>query len=75
MATKRRKKASGVWTAIYVVILILWILFLSACGLYVLNEVWNYARTISTASRPICGATEWTRWSGPCRIRPRRTRK
>jgi len=25
------------------VILILWILFLSACGLYVLNEVWNYA--------------------------------
>ena len=43
MATKRRKKASGVWTAIYVVILILWILFLSACGLYVLNEVWNYA--------------------------------
>ena len=43
MATKRRKKASGIWTAIYVVILILWILFLSACGLYVLNEVWNYA--------------------------------
>ena len=43
MATKRRNRASGVWTAIYVVILILWILFLCACGLYVLNEVWEYA--------------------------------
>ena len=39
MATTRRKKASGIGTAIYVVILILWILFLAACGLYVLNEV------------------------------------
>ena len=43
MATTRRKKASGIGTAIYVVILILWILFLAACGLYVLNEVWDYA--------------------------------
>ena len=33
MATTRRKKASGIGTAIYVVILILWILFLAACGL------------------------------------------
>ena len=43
MATTKRKKASVIGTAIYVVILILWILFLSACGLYVLNEVWEYA--------------------------------
>ena len=41
MATKRRNRASGVWTAIYVVILILWILYLCACGLYVLNEGWG----------------------------------
>ena len=43
MATKKRKKASGIGTAIYVVILILWILFLAACGMYVLQQVWNYA--------------------------------
>ena len=44
MATARRKKRSGViGTAIYVVILVLWILFLTACGLYVLQEVWDYA--------------------------------
>ncbi len=42
--TKRKKKGSGaVWTAIYVVILVLWILFLAACCMYVLKEVWNYA--------------------------------
>ena len=43
MATTKRKKASGIGTAIYVVLLVLWILFLSACGLYVLNEIWEYA--------------------------------
>ena len=43
MATTKRNKASVIGTAIYVVILVLWILFLSACGLYVLNEIWEYA--------------------------------
>ena len=43
MATTKRKKASAIGTAIYVVILILWILFLAACCMYVLNEVWAYA--------------------------------
>ncbi len=43
MATTKRKKASGIGTAIYVVILILWILFLATCCLYILNEVWKYA--------------------------------
>ncbi|MBR3231079.1 MAG: hypothetical protein IKF75_00210, partial [Lachnospiraceae bacterium] len=43
MATTKGKKASGIGTAIYVVLLVLWILFLSACGLYVLNEIWEYA--------------------------------
>lgn len=43
MATRKRKKASGIGTAFYVVILILWILVLAAGCLYVLNEVWNYA--------------------------------
>ena len=33
MATTKGKKASGIGTAIYVVLLVLWILFLSACGL------------------------------------------
>lgn len=44
MATKRKKKKrSGIGTAIYVVLLILWILFLAACGMYVLKQVWDYA--------------------------------
>ena len=43
MATTKRNKASVIGTAIYVVLLVLWILFLSACGLYVLNEIWEYA--------------------------------
>ena len=47
MATKTKKRASkkrsNVGTAIYVVILILWILALAACGLYVLKQVWDYA--------------------------------
>ena len=43
MATKRKKKRSRAGTVIYVVILILWIVFLAACGLYVLKQVWDYA--------------------------------
>ena len=43
MAKTKRKKASRVGTAIYVIILILWILFLAACCMYVLKQVWDYA--------------------------------
>ena len=43
MATKRKSRRSGAGTAVYVVILVLWIVFLAACGLYVLSQVWNYA--------------------------------
>lgn len=43
MATKRKKKRSGAGTVIYVVILVLWILFLAACGMYVLKQIWDYA--------------------------------
>ena len=46
MATRkmtRRKRRSIVGTVIYVVILILWIMFLAACGTYVLKQVWDYA--------------------------------
>ena len=43
MAKTRKKKRSGIGTAIYVIILVLWILFLAACCLYVLKEVWDYA--------------------------------
>ena len=43
MATTKRKKRSRAGTAIYVVILILWIAAIAACGLYVLKQVWDYA--------------------------------
>ena len=44
MAKVRRKKRTGTaGTVIYVVLLILWIAFLAACGLYILKQVWDYA--------------------------------
>ncbi len=44
MAKARKKKRAGTaGTIIYVVLLVLWILFLSACGMYVLKQVWDYA--------------------------------
>ena len=38
---KKRKSAAG--TAIYVVLLVLWIIFLAAIGLYIIKQVWSYA--------------------------------
>ena len=43
MANTKKKRRSGVGTAIYVVILTLWILFLAAICLYILSQVWAYA--------------------------------
>ena len=44
MAKVRKKKKTGTaGTVIYVVILILWILFVAACGMYILKQVWDYA--------------------------------
>ena len=38
---KKRKSAAG--TAVYVVLLVLWIIFLAAVGLYIIKQVWSYA--------------------------------
>ncbi len=50
MATKRKSKKSGAGTAFYVVILVLWIVFLAACGMYVLSQVWTYASVYDQTS-------------------------
>ena len=59
MATKKRKKKnrSGVATAIYVVLLTLWILFLAAVCLYILSQVWAYASVYDdTQKEPVIEA-------------------
>ena len=43
MANTKKKRRSGAGTAIYVVILTLWILFLAAVCLYILSQIWAYA--------------------------------
>ena len=43
MAKTKKKRKSGAGTAIYVVILTLWILFLAAVCLYILSQIWAYA--------------------------------
>lgn len=43
MANTKKKRRSGAGTAIYVVILTLWILLLAAGCLYILSQVWAYA--------------------------------
>ena len=43
MANSKKKGRSGAGTAIYVVILTLWILFLAAICLYILSQIWAYA--------------------------------
>ncbi len=43
MANTKKKKRSGAGTAIYVVILTLWILGLAAVCLYILSQIWAYA--------------------------------
>ena len=43
MASIKKKKRSGAGTAIYVVILTLWVLFLAAVCLYILSQIWAYA--------------------------------
>ena len=43
MAKTKRRKRSGAGTAIYVVILTLWILCLAAVCLYILSQIWAYA--------------------------------
>ena len=59
MATKKIKKKnrSGVATAIYVVLLTLWILFLAAVCLYILSQVWAYASVYDdTQKEPVIEA-------------------
>jgi hypothetical protein len=59
MATKKRKKQnrSGVGTAIYVVLLTLWILFLAAVCLYILSQMWAYASVYDdTQKEPVIEA-------------------
>ena len=58
MATKKKKKKrSGVGTAIYVVLLTLWILFLAAVCLYILSQVWAYASVYDdTQKEPVIEA-------------------
>ena len=59
MATKKskKKKRSGVGTAIYVVLLTLWILFLAAVCLYILSQVWAYASVYDeTQQEPVIEA-------------------
>ena len=58
MATKKRKKKrSGVGTAIYVALLTLWILFLAAVCLYILSQVWAYASVYDkTLQEPVIEA-------------------
>lgn len=53
MATKKKKnkKRPGVMTAIYVVLLTLWILFLAAVCLYILSQVWAYASAYDDAQK------------------------
>ena len=43
MAKTVKKRKSGAGTALYVVILVLWILLLAAGCLYILSQVWAYA--------------------------------
>ncbi len=43
MATKRKRRKSGAGTAVYVVILVLWTLFVAAVAMYILSQVWKYA--------------------------------
>ena len=43
MAKTRKKTRSAIGTAIYVVILLLWIAVLAAGSLYILKQVWDYA--------------------------------
>ena len=60
MATKKRKvkkNRSGAWTAVYVVLLTLWILFLAAVCLYILSQVWAYASVYDdTQKEPVIEA-------------------
>ncbi len=49
MARKRNSRASAVGTVFYIIILILWIGVLSAAGLYVVGEVWDYASVYDDA--------------------------
>ncbi len=43
MAKIKKKRKSGAGTAIYVVILTLWTLFVAAVCLYILSQIWAYA--------------------------------
>ena len=43
MAKTKKKRKTGAGTAIYVVILTLWILFLAAVCMYILSQIWAYA--------------------------------
>ena len=43
MAKTRKKRRSGAGTAIYVVLLTLWTLFIAAVCLYILSQIWAYA--------------------------------
>ena len=49
---KKRKSAAG--TAAYVVLLVLWIVFLAAIGLYIVKQVWSYASVYDdTQAEPV----------------------
>ena len=57
MAKTRKRGASAVGTALYVVILVLWILVLAAGGLYILSQVWKYASVYDeTQAEPVIEA-------------------
>ena len=65
---KTKKRRSGAGTAVYVVILSLWILFLSAVCLYIISQLWAYASVYDeTQVEPVINSyidnlrkTKWT---------------
>ena len=57
MAKTKKRKRSGAGTALYVTILILWILALTAGCLYILKQLWDYASVYDdTQPEPILDA-------------------
>ena len=57
MAKTKKKRKSGAATAIYVVLLTLWILFLAALCLYILSQMWAYASAYEeTLKEPVIEA-------------------
>lgn len=57
MAKAKKKRRSAVGTALYVLVLVLWILALSAGALYILKQVWDYADVYDeTQPEPVLNA-------------------